>query len=273
MAENDKRKSNEDTVTINAKVTLKKDEYEKYKSGEIKSNKGLRGDDGKLSSIPDFVEVNEETHSEKPQRYAEHEAHGLADVIIEKVVVPVVGELTEKAVDVVVDNAVKAVAYVWNNAVVPNAKKGANVVSAKVKEIKTNYQIKKQQEQTAIAVSKQAVKTAEKAKQSERAVEHTSEEVDMILREMRNAAIVFAAGIRELSRTIVVNSIDPDKAIELQKNIERLSSAEAMSVINYMLEDKNSELLDEASRRILAEFRNRNLIVDNEVVPISKFLP
>ena len=94
----------------------------------------------------------------------------------------------------------------------------------------------------------------------------------MIMQNMRNAAMFIAAGIRELSNTVVVDSENPEKAIEVQKNIERLSSDEAMSVINYMLEDKNKDLLDEASRRLFEEFRNKNLIIDDEVVPISKYL-
>lgn len=51
-----------DTVEIYAKVKMKAEEYQRYKSGEIRSNKGLRADDGKISSIPDFEEVDDYKH-------------------------------------------------------------------------------------------------------------------------------------------------------------------------------------------------------------------
>lgn len=278
MAENKKPKkkvkTDEETVTIRANVTLKKDEYEKYKSGETKSNKGLRGDDGKLSSIPDFEEIQDEEvyYIEDVRPENEQRERNIKEVMFEEVVVPVLEETAEKVADAVVDAAVKAIGYVWQNAVVPAAKKGAKAVSNKANEIKENRKEKKQQKLNAEVVAKQPVKSRERTKAKDKTIEHTPEEVDMIMQNMRNAAMFIAAGIRELSNTVVVDSENPEKAIEVQKSIERLSSDEAMSVINYMLEDKNKDLLDEVSRRLFEEFRNKNLIIDDEVVPISKYL-
>ena len=278
MAENKKPKkkvkTDEETVTIRANVTLKKDEYEKYKSGETKSNKGLRGDDGKLSSIPDFEEIKDEEvyYIEDVRPEIEQRERNIKEVMFEEVVVPVLEETAEKVADAVVDAAVKAIGYVWQNAVVPAAKKGAKAVSNKANEIKENRKERKQQKLNVEVVAKQPVKSRKRTKAKDKTIEHTPEEVDMIMQNMRNAAMFIAAGIRELSNTVVVDSENPEKAIEVQKNIERLSSDEAMSVINYMLEDKNKDLLDEASRRLFEEFRNKNLIIDDEVIPISKYL-
>lgn len=260
----------DETITIKANVTLKKDEYEKYKSGKIKSNKGLRDNEGKLSSIPDFEEIQEEDfgYSKENMIGIEPRERGWKEVMVEAVVVPILEAATEKAVEVVVDNAIKAVSYVWNNAIVPNVKKGTKALSTKAKAMKEERQEKKQE----VVASKQTIVVKKHINNTEKVVEHTPEEIDMILQNMRNAAMYIAAGIRELSNTVVVDLENPEKAIEFQKNIARLSSDEAMSVINYMLEDKNRELLDEASRRLFEEFRNRNLIIDDEVVPMSNYI-
>lgn len=268
-----KRYSKEETVTIKANVTLKKDEYEKYKSGKTKSNKGLRGDDGKLSSIPDFEEIQEDEnyYAEDSRMDVRTRDRSLKEVIIEEVVAPALGIAAEKVTEEIVDAAVMAIDYVWKNAVVPVAKKGAKAVSSKAKEIKENHHERKQKKQE-VVTSKQIIIVKKRTKTTEKTVRHTPEEVDMILQNMRNAAMYIAAGIRELTNTLVVDSENPEKAIELQNNIARLSSDEAISVINFMLEDKNRELLDEASRRLFEEFRNRNLIIDDKVVPISNYI-
>lgn len=46
-------------VSFKANVTLPKEEYEKYKRGEIHSDKGLRGDDGRLRALPDIEEIED----------------------------------------------------------------------------------------------------------------------------------------------------------------------------------------------------------------------
>ena len=270
-----KRYSKEETVTIKANVTLKKDEYEKYKSGKTKSNKGLRGDDGKLSSIPDFEEIQEDEnyYAEDSRMDVRTRDRSLKEVIIEEVVAPALGIAAEKVTEEIVDAAVMAIDYVWKNAVVPVAKKGAKAVSSKAKEIKENHHERKQKKQE-VVTSKQII-IVKKRRNTNTMITFADikkEEVDMILQNMRNAAMYIAAGIRELTNTLVVDSENPEKAIELQNNIARLSSDEAISVINFMLEDKNRELLDEASRRLFEEFRNRNLIIDDKVVPISNYI-
>ncbi len=59
MAKKQKNEEIDDTIEIYAKVKLKANEYQKFKNGELHSDKGLRGDDGKISSIPDFEEVDD----------------------------------------------------------------------------------------------------------------------------------------------------------------------------------------------------------------------
>ena len=181
MAENKKPKkkvkTDEETVTIRANVTLKKDEYEKYKSGETKSNKGLRGDDGKLSSIPDFEEIKDEEvyYIEDVRPEIEQRERNIKEVMFEEVVVPVLEETAEKVADAVVDAAVKAIGYVWQNAVVPAAKKGAKAVSNKANEIKENRKERKQKKLNAEVVAKQPVKSRKRTKAKDKTIEHTPE--------------------------------------------------------------------------------------------------
>lgn len=55
---------NDEYITRKMNVTFKKDEYQKYVNGEIHSDKGLRRDDGTLSSIPHVEEIPDENEND-----------------------------------------------------------------------------------------------------------------------------------------------------------------------------------------------------------------
>jgi hypothetical protein len=90
---------------------------------------------------------------------------------------------------------------------------------------------------------------------------------------MKFAALYIAAGIRELSNTVVIDDgRDPKKVLAMQDKLKELSSGDVMKTIEFMLEDKNRDVLDQVTIRLFEAFKNKDFIVEGEAVPISRYL-
>lgn len=103
---------------------------------------------------------------------------------------------------------------------------------------------------------------------------HTPEEVQQKYNEMIAAAVIIANDIRELSNTVVVsNGSDEAEKLELQKKLKTLSTSQIMDTIDFMLEENNRDMLDNATVVMFDAFRNRQFIINGELVPISEYIP
>ena len=58
----------------------------------------------------------------------------------------------------------------------------------------------------------------------------------------------------------------------MQSKLKELSSEDVMNTISFMLEDKNRDMLDQATIQLFEAFRNKDFIVEGETVSISKYL-
>jgi hypothetical protein len=102
---------------------------------------------------------------------------------------------------------------------------------------------------------------------------YSSEEVQQVIDTLKKSVLVTATCIRILANTIVKdNGTNPEVIEETKKQLEKLNTQEVMNQISLMLEEKNRDILDESSYHILYAFRQGNLIVDGEMVPIAKYL-
>ena len=102
---------------------------------------------------------------------------------------------------------------------------------------------------------------------------HTQEEIDQIIYNMKYAALYIAAGLRELSNTIIEDDgSNPERTLALQAKLNELSSEDVMRTIDFMLEDKNRDMLDQATIQLFEAFKHKQLIVKGESVPILKYL-
>ena len=157
---------------------------------------------------------------------------------------------------------------------IPAAKaKGGELVD-KAKESHAAKKARKaEKKQTAVAEKQKTAVTPAPVKEENSTIVHTPEEVDQILNNMKFAALYIAAGIRELSNTVVTDDgTNPEKALEMQDKLKKLSSGEVMKTIEFMLEDKNRDKLDQATIRLFEAFKNKDFIVEGEAVPISQYL-
>lgn len=228
---------------------------------------------------PIFMKPVEDDEFER-NTYAENipEARSFKQILWEEAIAP---EL-EYAIERVLEIGFERLSIWAEEVAIPKAKKktkdiwkDAKIIMSGVKdgfagkEIKAMKLIKESEgTNTSVVTVEPSVEHVEEEKEF-----RSPEEVRQIIEAMRNGAMVIAAGIRLLTNTVIADDgSDPERKIEMQRNLEELSSEAIMNHINLLLEDKNRDLLDEASLRMLSAFREGNFIVEGEAIPISNYL-
>lgn len=228
---------------------------------------------------PIFMKPVEDDEFER-NTYAENipEARSFKQILWEEAIAP---EL-EYAIERVLEIGFERLSIWAEEVAIPKAKKktkdiwkDAKIIMSGVKdgfagkEIKAMKLIKESEgTNTSVVTVEPSVEHVEEEKEF-----RSPEEVRQIIEAMRNGAMVIAAGIRLLTNTVITDDgSDPERKIEMQRNLEELSSEAIMNQINLLLEDKNRDLLDEASLRMLSAFRDGNFIVRGEAIPISNYL-
>lgn len=102
---------------------------------------------------------------------------------------------------------------------------------------------------------------------------HSIEEVQQIIDILKKSVLLTASCIRVLTKAIVYDDgTNPKELEDYKQQLEAMATKEVMSQINLMLEEKNRNLLDENSYKILSAFRQGNLIVEGEMVPITRYI-
>ena len=101
----------------------------------------------------------------------------------------------------------------------------------------------------------------------------TREEIEQIVYAMRSSAVTLTACIRMLNNSVMADDgTDPQLRIQIQRNLQALSTSDVLRQIELLLEDKNRALLDEAEFNILSSFKSGYLLADQSKIPISKYL-
>lgn len=102
---------------------------------------------------------------------------------------------------------------------------------------------------------------------------YNPEEVQQVIDIMKKSVLVTATCIRILTNTIVTDDgTDSERLEATKKQLEELGAKEVMCQISLMLKEKNRNLLDESSYRILSAFSQGNLIAGGKAVPITQYI-
>ena len=228
--------------------------------------------DNQLQGPVDLIEVDKADYTIKEYIEIEKQERGIGEILMEDAVAPAMQEALYYLLIRAAESGAHAVGDWAAQKAIPSVKaKGGEFVN-KVRESHAARKAKKaERKQNAVEVV-QNTDVYDTQSQKE-AVVHSKEEVDQILHNMRLAALYIAAGIRELSNTVIRDDgTDPEIAFEIQTKLRELSTEEVMKSINFMLEDKNRELLDEVTIRMFEAFRNREIIVEDKVIPFKRYL-
>lgn len=60
--------------------------------------------------------------------------------------------------------------------------------------------------------------------------------------------------------------------MEIQRNLQTLSTHDVMQQIDLLLEDKNRALLNEAELTMLSSFKEGYFLVNENRIPVAKYL-
>lgn len=209
------------------------------------------------------------------------------EIIVEDVIAPVAREFLEQAFEV----GFQYLGAQMEKKVVPKIRQKTKQFTENTKnvfagikdglagkETKVSQLIRESEKkkQTSVAVKERtfvADKEAHSNKSSEPKQELSQEEIQQIIEAMKNSAMMLATCIRMLNNSVLADDgSNLEKRLELQLNIQELTTADVMGRIDMLLEDKNRDLLDATSVRMIAAFRKGNFVVNGEEVPIQNYL-
>lgn len=223
---------------------------------------------------PEYVEIEPRLRSWK-------------QLILEEIVAPIARETLEQALDIGYQHF-----CVWmEQTAVPKAKEKSKEIGKNIKfyfsaikdgimgkELMADRILREAAERKNARLAQQQgmsvnVSKPETGQTSNEKEIHTTEEIEEVVNIMRSSAITIAACIRWLNNSVKDDDgSDLKKRLEIQRNLEELSTADVMKQIDLLLEDKNKGLLDAVSFRMIAAFREGNFIIDGKIVPMSNYL-
>lgn len=102
-------------------------------------------------------------------------------------------------------------------------------------------------------------------------IEITQSEYEQIVALTKRSAITLV-GCINLLKNSAISDMDKNQRIEFENRMKELTTADMMTEINLLLEDKNKGILNPTSFAILSAFRDGEFIVDGKRVPIGKYL-
>lgn len=231
-------------------------------------------DENGLQGPVDLVEVDESEYTREVYVEVERQERSFGQVILEDAVAPAVADALTEILLRATEAGINAFGNWMSQKVIPATKAKSGELIDRAIESREAKKKKIRSTKSAAIVKKQKSQVAEAlAKKKSGPVIHTQEEVDQIMNNMKFAALYIAAGIRELSNTVIADGdVDPEKKIAMEAKLRELSSGDVMSTIEFMLEDKNRDMLDQATIHLFEAFRHKDFIVEGEAVPISRYL-
>ena len=257
------------------RVKTKEGAHINKKVKEDGSRAAIQFDDNNgLQGPVDLIPVDEPEYTREVYYEAERQGRSFGQVIVEDAVVPAVADALTTMLNSAAEAGINAFGNWMSQTVIPAAKtKGEELIDRAIESHESKKTKKEEKKSAAVVVRPTTEVETPALKTEDRKIIHTQEEVDQILNNMKFAALYIAAGIRELSNTAIADDgTDPEKTLAMQEKLKELSSGEVMNTIEFMLEDRNRDLLDQATIRLFEAFRQKDFIVEGEAVPISKYL-
>ena len=257
------------------RVKTKENAHINLKLNDDGSRAAIQFDDqNHLKGPVDLIEVDESELSMGNSANADKRGSGIGEIIMGDIVVPAVqSALTELLISAAQSGA-RSFEKWAKQKVIPSVKAKGGELIDKAREAHAVRKVQKSEQKQNTVMTTHSFDVAPETAQSENdPVTRTSEEVDKLLQNMRKAALYIAAGIKELSKTVIDDDgTDPEKVREIQEQIEKLSDKKVMDSIDFMLEDRNRQMLDQATIHMFEAFRNREVVAEGKVISIEKYV-
>ncbi len=240
-----------------------------------------------LTGPVEIIEVDEKELVRSEYVDIEPGLRSWKQLILEEIVAPIARETLEQALDI---GYQRFCAWMEQTAV-PKAKEKSKEISKNIKfyfsaikdgitgkELMADRILREEAERKNARLAQQQ-ETSVNASRSETGQTfdekeiHTMEEIEEVVNIMRSSAITMAACIRWLNNSVKDDDgSDSKKRLEIQRNLEELSTTDVTKQIDLLLEDRNKGLLDAVSLRMIAAFREGNFVIDGKVVPMNNYL-
>lgn len=242
--------------------------------------------DNDLDGPLELVEVDESEMIRTEYLVGEPEARTWKDIIVEDIVIPVARDAINKILEIGIQNF-----NVWmEEKAVPAAQKKSKEIGQNMKIILSGVKSAiKGEEPKAVklirekdecknnieSVSQVGSVLEEKTDNNSTGekIQISQEEFDNIIALTKKSAGTLV-GCINLLRNVAVSSTsrDSERQLELQNQLEGLTTSDILGEIDLLLEEKNRDVLDDASLKILVAFREGNFLVNEEPVPISNYI-
>lgn len=233
-------------------------------------------DNNDLSGPVDLIEVDEKELVRTEYIQVPQEERSLGERLVDEVVIPVIRDATtqlleygtEKA-EIWIEEKAVPVAKVKVKAGWKNLKLVLSAIKDSDKPIKA-AQIIAEQKNTSKASEIDFINKV--GNQEEKKYAISPGEVELLLDTARRSALMIAASLSILNNSVVMDDgTDPERIAMIQIGIEQLSSKDITTLIDLLLEDKNSGLLDDASIFMLRAFREGMFIGSGTPIPVSRY--
>lgn len=248
------------------------EEYQKFKKGETHSKKGLRTEDGKLSSLPDIEEIEEEDFEDVAVTEPQLEI-GLGEQIVYAILEGLYEGVKEVLSDEQNRQAIAALAKNWwMGKAVPGIKSSWNGIKEFVQDIKSGETkasklLRESKSTNIVEAANVEVMDSETLKSNKQKIspEEYAQQVDQI----KILAILLADRIKKLSNSCIdLDDMSDEEYILQQKEIKELTTDEVMNSVKLLVMNERFSL-DDSTVEMFSEFISGNLIVNGELLPIE----
>lgn len=260
------------------KIARKQDSHVNTKINADGSKLAIQftNDGNNLNGPVNLIEVDERELVRTEYILVQDEPRTLKEIVWQDVVAPVMRELLYQAMMEGYDNlcaqikekaipAVKAKAHSFAEdacIIASGITDGLSGKTPKALELVSENTVAKSNCQFSIAGVREQQKTV-----------RSKEEVEHIVYVMKTSAITLAACIRMLNNTVMADDgTDLQRRMEIQRNLQTLSTRDVMQQIDLLLEDKNRALLNEDELTMLSSFKEGYFLVNESRIPIAKYL-
>ncbi len=214
-----------------------------------------------LQGPVDLVEVDEAEYMREVYVEVERQERSFGQVILEDVVAPAAAEALTTILLRATEAGINTLGSWISQKAIPSAKvKVERSIDSVFEARPPKNKAKGSEKNTAITRRRENKAVETSLREKDEAAVHTQAEVDQIVNNMKFAALYLAAGIRELSNTVILDGeIDPEQRIAMEAKLRELSSGDVTNTIEFMLEEKNRDMLDQATIQLFEAFKHEDL--------------
>ena len=268
------------------KVIRKKGNHQNTKVNEDGSRVALQFTENNNMDGP--LDIIEATDDEVIRRGKElsHEGRTWKQIVWEEIIVPISKEATEQVLRIGYQHF-----EVWmEETAVPVAKEKSKMFVQNVGDIFSGVKaVLKGEEPKALRLIKETQEFQEKEHLSvecdsipEQKIEDdgnsekilmSAQEIEEVVAQAKQSAEILVVCINLLRNTVVSDTVlTEEQRLNLQSQLECLTTTDIFDKIDLLLENKNKGILDPMSLQILKAFRQEKFLVNGKAVPIKNYI-